>query len=95
MKVIHKYRLTPQDNRLEVELPGSARVVFVDSQKHGVVHFWVEINPDAELHKRTFVLYGTGNVIDDNHYYVGSVNDPPFVWHLYEEWLDQETGEEE
>lgn len=86
MKTIHKYQITPMDPRLEIELPGFATVILVDSQLTGVVHFWVEIDLDAEMHKRIFVLHETGHDIPDDHYYVGSVLDPPYAWHLYEEY---------
>ncbi len=95
MKTIHKYAIEPGHPRLEVHLPGYATVVFVDSQLTGVVHFWVEFDPDAEMRKRVFVLHETGHDIPDDHYYVGSVLDPPNVWHLYEEYdIDKAlTGE--
>ena len=85
MKTIYKYQVTPTDPRLEIELPGSAKVVFVGSQLVGVVNFWVELDPEVVKHKRIFVLHGTGHDIPDNHDYIGSVLDSPFVWHLYEE----------
>ncbi len=86
MKTIHKYQMSPEDPRLEIELPGMATVIFVNSQAPRVVHFWVEVDPDAEMHKRVFVLHGTGHDIPEDHWYIGSVLDPPFVWHLYEEY---------
>lgn len=86
MKTIYKYQVTPTDPRLEIELPGSAKVVFVGSQLVGVVNFWVELTISHRTkHKRIFVLHGTGHDIPDNHDYIGSVLDSPFVWHLYEE----------
>ncbi len=85
MKTIYKYSIHPDNPRLEVALPEGALVVFVGSQLTGVVNFWIEFTPDEKTYQRTFVLYGTGHDIPTNNHYVGSVLDPPFVWHLYEE----------
>jgi len=84
MKTIYKYSISPDNPRLEVELPDMATVVFVNSQLTGWVNFWIEFTPDEKMHTRTFVLHGTGHTIPVDNHYVGSALDPPFVWHLYE-----------
>lgn len=66
-----------------VEMPAGARIILVDRQ-HGVPTLWVEVGLADDMERRLFVLYGTGQRIDDNHEWVGSYQDPPYVWHVYE-----------
>lgn len=93
MKTIHKYQITPGD-RLKIHLPEGAKVISVGSQLVGLVHFWVEIDlAEEQTHVRTFELHGTGAAIPDHHSYLGSVQDPPDVWHLYERFLPNTDAE--
>lgn len=66
-----------------VEMPADARIILVDRQ-HGVPTLWAEVGLDHDMERRLFVLYGTGQKIDDNDVWVGSFQDPPYVWHVYE-----------
>ena len=66
-----------------VEMPAGARIVLVDRQ-HGVPTLWAEVSLDHDMERRLFVLYGTGQKIDDDDVWVGSFQDPPYVWHVYE-----------
>jgi hypothetical protein len=67
-------------------LHDDARIIRVGSQSRGVVTFWEEhsaLGDNKVLHH--FEVFGTGHRIPDGFEYVGSVDDGPFVWHLYEE----------
>lgn len=47
---------------------------------------WVEVDakqPEEEL--RRFRVIGTGHTFDPFGTYVGTYQQPPFVWHVYEE----------
>lgn len=48
---------------------------------------WAEVQPAAGLVERTFRILGTGHNMPEGVplAYVGTVQQPPFVWHVYEE----------
>ena len=53
----------------------SSQVGYRSSDKH-----------EQEIERRGFHLIGTGQKFDDTHLnYVGTVQKPPWVWHIYEE----------
>jgi len=66
-----------------VETRRGAMVVLVDQQQH-VPTVWMEVSLIEPEERRLFVLYGTGQLIDDNDIPVGSYIDGDFVWHIYE-----------
>lgn len=99
MKTVWMFQIGPGEEKIELDLPIGATVVYVSSQEQGVVHLWVEVDPARTTSERTFVLHGTNDEIPNNHSYAGSVVnrpavanhhvgaavDVPIVWHLYEE----------
>jgi|WetSurSiteA1Bulk_404760.scaffolds.fasta_scaffold13443_2 hypothetical protein len=66
-----------------VETREGARVVLVGHQDH-VPTIWLEISLNEPEERRLFVIYGTGQTVDDNDIPVGSYIDGDFVWHIYE-----------
>jgi hypothetical protein len=80
MKQIWKYTV---DNI--IEMPKGAEVLTVQIQSAFNPCIWVKVDPKNELEKRQFVVIGTGQSFDDtDHKYVGTYQDAPFVWHLFE-----------
>ncbi len=75
--------------RQEIELPISAKVLTVQTQMNNPV-MWVEVSPLAVKEKRMFQLYGTGHEIDDTNkirrMYIGTFQlwSGQEVYHLYE-----------
>jgi len=63
MKTIWKYTLSPDDS--EFEMPKDAVVLSVQVQNNEP-QLWVLVDPDAEKEKRTFRIYGTGHIIQDD-----------------------------
>lgn len=51
----------------------------------GEPRLWVEVDTEAEMQVRHFMVIGTGHTIPHGLTYIGTWQDPPFVWHLYED----------
>ena len=86
---VFKYRLEMTDGWQTVEMPAGARVVMVgshwsNSSSKGFPMIWAEVTEGAPMERRLFRIYGTGHKIDDNDVWVGSFQQPPYVWHVYE-----------
>ena len=70
-----------------IEMPKGAEILFVQIQNRQMFNacIWAKVNPENELEKRKFVVIGTGHSFDDtNMNYIGTYQDGPFVWHLFE-----------
>jgi hypothetical protein len=70
-----------------IEMPLDAEILDVQLQNGQMFNacIWAKVNPENELEKRKFVVIGTGHSFDDtNHKYIGTYQDGPFVWHLFE-----------
>ena len=82
MKTIWKYFFEfPQST---IAMPKGAKIVHVDVQR-GEPQMWVLVESTAEKELRTFVVHGTGHPIPEYHKYVGTYQEAPFVWHIFEE----------
>jgi len=46
--------------------------------------FWAVVNPGDKETVREFMVVGTGHNFASTFDHVGTVQDPPFVWHLLE-----------
>jgi hypothetical protein len=71
-----------------IEMPLDAEILDVQLQNGQMFNacIWAKVNPENELEKRKFVVIGTGHSFDDtNHKYIGTYQDGPFVWHLFED----------
>jgi hypothetical protein len=70
--------------------PASAKVVLVAlDPATDQPAIWLEVDQDLPKVERIFGIYGTGHSIEGNGgfpspLHVGSVVQPPFVWHIYE-----------
>ena len=81
--VIFKY---PLDLGLPVtlQLPRSAQPLFVGAQGQQP-YLWVRQIPAAvKLVPRYFEIVGTGDHFPKGAQYIGSFQQPPFVWHVIE-----------
>lgn len=85
MKTVHKFAVI--DGSLIIDVPAAAKVVRFAPQ--GMMVFaWLELDPSAPKVHRVFRVVGTGHAIDDEELHVGSCEDGPFIWHLYEMPID-------
>jgi hypothetical protein len=51
---------------------------------------WALVDPNAEDEPRWFAVVGTGEPFDEtNMIYIGTYQESPFVWHLFE-WKDKQ-----
>ena len=82
MKRIYKYKL--KDGR-GVEMPIGAKVLTIQKQ-NGLPYIWALVDTDAECDFRYFEIVGTGRDFPeaDNFTYINTIQDGPFVWHIFE-----------
>ena len=71
----------------KIEMPKGSEVLSVDNQ-NGRLCLWAkgDINKPKEV--RHFEIFGTGDLmpslINLKHTFIGTVQIPPFVWHVFE-----------
>jgi hypothetical protein len=66
-------------------MPRGAPVLTAQLQRE-VLTIWALCDFDAPKEDRTFVVYGTGETIQEPPGdYIGTVQDGSFVWHVFEE----------
>lgn len=81
-KTIYKYHVNM--GPFIQALPKGAEVLCAQMQ-NGNPHIWVLLDPDAEKEERMFTIIGTGEQgAPPKSQYIGTLQDPPFVWHLFE-----------
>lgn len=81
MKTIWKFELAKPVCR--VDMPVCAKVIRVGRQGASIC-LWAIVESDNSLEKRLFAVVGTGHPIPHDGRYLGSWDDGPFVWHLFE-----------
>ena len=82
MITIHKFTLTGRHST-PVELPKGSIILNCDIQS-GEICLWAKVNTEEPMEKRYFTIVGTGWEIDNNMCYIGTVQSPPYVWHIME-----------
>lgn len=82
-QAVWKFPLALDDEPQVVMMPAGAQIVYVDRQN--VPTMWAVVDPAAPLISRVFCVAGTGHQLDEWWYYVGSLLDAPFVWHVFED----------
>ena len=79
MKQIWKFRVNTT-----IQMPMEAKILTVQLQD-GEPMMWLVVDTENELESRKFTIVGTGNSFDDKDAkYIGTFQEPPFVWHLFE-----------
>jgi hypothetical protein len=78
MKTIYKYKF-----RGEIEMPEGAKIRSIQV-RDGEIFLWCEVDKSKQLEIRRFNLVGTGQSFCDGDEYIGTVQQPLFVWHVYE-----------
>lgn len=84
MLTIYKYPIQITDTQtLQVPLLG----VFMDVQMQELqACLWARVDPEQPLRPRIIRVVGTGHCIDFLiEDYIGTFQNPPFVWHVFEE----------
>lgn len=86
MKTIYKYTVD-LSHLTGLALPPSAKVLRFGTQE-GDMFIWVELDTQEPTEERFFQIIGTGHPLPELEgriaEYVGTADQGPFVWHLYE-----------
>ncbi len=82
MRTIYKYGVPPVTS-FKLEMPKHSQFNHLGLQQ-GCMFAWFEVDTDQPMEKRIFYVVGTGHAIPADTQYVATVQQPPFVWHLYE-----------
>jgi hypothetical protein len=83
MRRIWKYVIAKGESVSSFQMPKSAEVISVQIQ-NGQPVLWIIFDDFIETETREFVVYGTGHDIPDDFMYIGTFQEPPYVWHLFE-----------
>jgi hypothetical protein len=81
---IWKYQV-PQNRLFEIEMPAAAHILSVQMQQDKTC-IWALVNPLLTKEMRKFQMVGTGHEFDlfPTHRFIGTFQDGPFVFHLFE-----------
>ena len=81
---IWKYPLQITDYQT-LRLPQDAQILSVQMQQ-GILCLWAKVNIDFPLENRHIAVVGTGNPIafGIRARFIGTVQDGPLVWHVFE-----------
>lgn len=84
MRQIWKFTLALQESQT-VPMPKGARILTVQMQGRYPC-LWAVVDPGMEREARVFQIIGTGHPTEEAAFknYVGTWQDGPMVWHLFE-----------
>jgi hypothetical protein len=75
--------------RCSINVPKDSKVLHFDFQ-NDKPHVWLEVITDGDHFYPTedifFSIVGTGFHVPDKHEHIGTVQQGPYVWHLYQEF---------
>lgn len=83
-KRIYKYPV--KHGAFLVKMYKGAEILCVQMQ-NGAPQMWALVDIEAKEEEHGFVVFGTGSNIHEyppRTKYIGTFQDPPFVWHLFE-----------
>ncbi|MGB2626450.1 MAG: hypothetical protein WAK20_06650 [Candidatus Acidiferrum sp.] len=83
MTTIWKFEFEVNDEPQLRYMPEGSRVLSVQVQA-GAICLWASVFPNNASRPRSFRVRGTGHQWDAGEEWVGTVQMPPFVWHLLE-----------
>lgn len=82
MRTIHKYPLAFDEDNSVVMPTGSRLVLF--AIQNGIPHVWADVITGNQNEVRRLAIHGTGHPVGTLSRHIGSLQDGPFVWHLYD-----------
>jgi len=86
MQKIYKYEVPINLSFFHLDLPEKAQLLAFQLQDAQPV-LWALVNTEAIIETRHFAIRGTGSAMGgwrSTDKYIGTVQIPPFVWHLFE-----------
>ena len=82
-KTFTRYRFDPANVEQRMEMPEGA--VIRHAAMYGKsIALWVDENPANPKEMREFTVRGSGQNLPEATTFVGTIMDPPFVWHIFE-----------
>jgi hypothetical protein len=82
MRTIWKYEIKEQS--VSTDIPVGAKLLSFQMQNN-IPTVWFEVDPEERKEQRRFSLVGTGWKFMAGGY-LGTAQQGPLVWHLYEDW---------
>lgn len=98
MRTIYKYELSCGGIN-NIKMPQSANILHLGLDPVGKPCFWAEVQTDAPIVSMDVVGIGTGWPLDElftienNFFYLGTINDGIYMWHYYGR-IDIDGGKE-
>jgi hypothetical protein len=80
---IWKYDLQVEEGMQSIEMPRDAKILTVGAQGQTLC-IWAEVVQSNAKEIREFMVLGTGWELPPDHNYIGTVQIPPYVWHIFE-----------
>jgi hypothetical protein len=81
---VWKFKLALMAALQPIQMPRGAEILSVQTQRD-MPCIWALVDNDAARETRVFRIVGTGHSFDDHGmHYLGTVQTPPFVWHVFE-----------
>jgi hypothetical protein len=84
--IIYKYPVPINEVFFDIAMPYKAKILAFQLQ-NGEPVLWALVDTDTVGAMRHFAIRGTGTPMNDwrsTDTYIGTVQIPPFVWHLFE-----------
>ena len=82
-KTFTRYRFDPANVEQRMEMPEGA--VIRHAAMYGkAIALWADENPANPKEMREFIVQGSGQNLPEGTTFVGTIMDPPFVWHIFE-----------
>lgn len=80
MRTVFKY---PLEFDTDLKIPGDSAPLHIAFQNAKLCSWW-EVDTDSPEITRQIRVIGTGHDVPEDSYYLGTVQDGYFVWHVYE-----------
>lgn len=85
MKTIYKYTVPITWTDHEVEMPKGAQILSTDvGDPFENILIWAVVDTNAPLEVRRLEIRGTGHPLGEVGDFIATVQDPPYVWHVFE-----------
>lgn len=87
---IYKYAVCPSEDPIKIKTYRDAQILSCGLDGRGEPSIWVLINDEEPEEFLNMLCVGTGWPLDsliepfDNLGFVGTINDGPYVWHVFE-----------
>lgn len=86
-RTVWKFPLTgiTVEGEVNLRMPVNSQPLCIQVQE-GKPCLWVLAYPNNPQMDYHFYIVGTGQPVESDWQYVGTWQEPPYVWHLFHEW---------